>query len=658
MVALGLVLGVVSSASSATAQDPFYLQSQVTDEAGVLGSEAAVAEAIAKLRTDTGTELWVVYVDTFSGIDSETWVTQTFITSGLGTEDALLAVAVDDRQYKMHVAENSPITQAQLDAAAAAAENKLAADDWAGAAIAAAESLGKGASGMTNSAVGYLTTGIFALIIITIVLRSVLRKRRAGSTEHQAAGALPMKELNRRASAALVAIDDEIKSAEQELGFAQAQFGADATQHFTGTLNDAKAKVTRAFSIRQLLDDESPEPEPQQRAMLEEIITLCAAVSAAIDADTQKFTELRNLQDTVPQALAETSEQLSVMTGRIAPARANLDQLAITYPASTLASIRGNPDQAAQLLDAASLSVSSGKAAVTSGDRGTAVAHSRAAAAALAQAGTLLAAVESAGADLAQAGQRLDTAIASISSDFNDVARLAATDPAVQAAADNARQVINAAQAARSGGDPLAAFQALVTAEAALDAALEPSRGLAEQRSRATAQLQNNLGQLDSILRGTSEFITTRAGAVGPEARTRLSEASRLYNQALTQAQADPVAALATVQQAFPLAQSAQALAQRDVQSWENHQQQNQNDNNLGALILGGLLGRSGGHSYGGGGFSGRSSSRSWSFGGGTSTGRSSGRRSGGRSSGGGFGGGRSSGGGRSGGGRSSGGRF
>jgi hypothetical protein len=71
-----------------------------------------------------------------------------------------------------------------------------------------------------------------------------------------------------------------------------------------------------------------------------------------------------------------------------------------------------------------------------------------------------------------------------------------------------------------------------------------------------------------SAVAAADDFIATRRGAVGPEARTRLAEAQRHLDTAGSRAAADPVAALGEAQQADRLAQTALSLAQGDVEQW------------------------------------------------------------------------------------------
>ena len=100
---------------------------------------------------------------------------------------------------------------------------------------------------------------------------------------------------------------------------------------------------------------------------------------------------------------------------------------------------------------------------------------------------------------------------------------------------------------------------------AAIDAALAPAREREENDSRARASLGSRLARLNSQVESVTSYITTYRGAVGPSARTALSEAARHATAATTVQTTDPVAALAEVAAAEPLVAQAQALAEADV---------------------------------------------------------------------------------------------
>lgn len=641
--------------ASLPAEQPLDLPGRVTDPAGVLGDQTDEVEAaMDRLEADTPYQLFVVYVDTFDGQDAQTWATATANLSGMGRDDVLLAVATEDRRYDLSADHNIGLSDAALDTVQTAVEDELSQDEWAGAAIAAADTLRAEATGSSSGGSGWLIALVVGLVAIAgfFVVRAILSRRRGtagGPTRPDEAdelAQLPTAELDRRASSALVAIDDALKTSEQELGFAQAQFGLEATQEFQVALESGKQKVSQAFALRQQLDDDTPEAEPQARTMMAQIITLCTEVARSLDAESAHFDELRDLQSRAPEVLDEVDRRADEVESRVGPARSTLATLAAAYPQTALASVSTNPDQALQLVAGAREAVAAGRAALEGKDRASAVAHARAAENAVGQAVTLLDAIDSAGEVLAQAGQRLDVAVASITADISDAARLAPDDPAVTARATEAQAAVADAQAAREGGDPIAALRRLTDAEAAIDAALAPFRESAEQAARAAALLRDTIGRVDSQIRATNDFIETRRGAVGPEARTRLSEAIRYLGEARSLQPADPVRALATAQQADSLAQAAAQLAQRDASAWESQQNGpgmfgggSGGGSNVGGMVLGGILldqilrGGGGGGRRSGGGFGGGFGGGGFGGGGFGGGGRSSGGSSGGRSS-------------------------
>lgn len=626
--ALALGVPLLVGAGPMPAATPLTLTGEITDQVGALdGREDEVQAALDQLAQDTQYQLYVVYVSDFGGANPVDWAQATASVSGLGPDDLVLAVATDARRYALAPESVQGLSSSQVGAASQAAEDQLRDENWAGAAIATADSLRESATGAGSSGGGFGTVLVIGLVVIAGIaaLRwfSARRRGTAAGAADELAG-LPTAELNTRSASALVAIDDAVKASEEELGFAQAQFGADATREFETVLADAKAQVTEAFRLRQTLDDDIPDTEPQIRETATSILRTCAAVSTMLDAQKAGFDHLRDLESRVDQSLAAHAQTVLTQRARIEPARTTLSTLAASYPPASLTSVAPNPDQATLLLDEVDTAVTQGQEAVARGERGTAVGYARAAEEALSQVATLLDAVERAGSELATAGTRIDAAITSISADLVDVDRLARGDARVAVPAQNARDAIDEARAARAGnGDPLAALREITDAEAALDEALAPMRDKAERDLRAQQQLDDLLGRLESTLRATADFLSTRRGAVGPEARTRLAEAQRLRSVALDQRPVDATAALATAQRAEQLAREAADLAQQDVDRAQSFQggRPGGGVNGVGGMVLGGIvldgILRGGGGFGGGGGWSGGGGGGGGGFGGG-----------------------------------------
>src|SRR5699024_9932637 len=140
-----------------------------------------------------------------------------------------------------------------------------------------------------------------AVVVIVTVVRSRKRKAVGGAT---GTPQLSVEELRKRAGTALVAADDAVKSSDEELAFAKAQFGLQATDQFTAAVDAARKDVQKAFHIQQLLDDEIPEPDHVKGQMLTDILALCEKASATLRAQEAAFQELRDMQSRLPEHLA------------------------------------------------------------------------------------------------------------------------------------------------------------------------------------------------------------------------------------------------------------------------------------------------------------------------------------------------------------------
>ena len=294
---LGAALGVPLSltAGAAMAEEaPLELADQVTDTVGALeGQETEVEAAVQQLRDDTGLQLFVVYVDDFDRADGASWSDETYNLNGFGGNDVLLSVAIDQRAYG--VSSDSSVSAAELNAVANDyIEPALGQDDWAGATLGAVEGLtehfpdgintsnNSGNDGTTWQPTDTGSSGsggfgsfpwFFAVPVVAVVGSKVVSalgnksargsRERAGELpmEGSATAQVPTQDLQRQAAEALVGLDNALRSAEEELTFAEAQFGQQRTQEFKTVLTQAKASSQEAFKIRQQLDDSDREDE-------------------------------------------------------------------------------------------------------------------------------------------------------------------------------------------------------------------------------------------------------------------------------------------------------------------------------------------------------------------------------------------------------------
>lgn len=650
--AVALIAGAVLAGAplAAHAEDPVDLGgAYVLDTVGaVVGDETRIQSALDELYSRTSIQLFVVYVSTFDNpSDPIAWADTTADDNGLGTNDLLLAVALDDRQYALSVAPDSPLSESQLASVEQAIEGQLRNDAWADAAIAGATALGGGSGG--GIPILPIVGGV-AVVGAGVFIFSRIRKRNRDGSVTAVPEQMSQKQLDARAGSLLVQLDDSLKTSEQELGFAVAQFGDDATRDFTAVLASAKAKVAQAFTVKQKLDDSEPDSEADKRALTTEIIQLCEAADAELDSQADAFDALRQLEKNAPDALAGAIADAASARGRMPQATAALGALHEKYSAGASAPVSDNLAQAAKLLDFADEAAKKAQSAIDSAEPSSAAIAVRSAQSSVGQAVQLFAAIDTLAASLGEAGSKLDAAVADTTQDIA-AARALPADPsgALAPAIATAESALAAAAATR--GDPLASLSQVEKANAALDSVFTGVRDQQAQVARAKAQLDPAISAARAQITSAAEYITTRRGGIGEPARTRVSEADRHLQQALALTPSDPVAALAEAQRANELGASAFQLAQQDVSSYSNTMgggpasSYSGGGPDLGGLLgglIGGLIGSGGGSrssgGYSGGGRSGggsRSSSRSGSFGGSSrSASRSSG---GGRSRGGRF---------------------
>ena len=636
-----VLVALAAMATPARADPPMRLDEQITDTAGALaGDRGEVERALADLQRSEGIQLWVAYVPTFDGLSGQQWAEQTAELSGLGGNDMLFAVATQDRAYGQSVPAELPVSDAELDTILAQeVEPELAQGDWAGAAVALADSL---ADPGGSSAWPWIA-GVALLGLLVLGAWLLLRSRRRTGPGDGPAGAdgtpqpLPaIEQVRQAAAAALIEADDSIKTSEQELGFAIAQFGDVTAQPFTEALAASRAELDQAFAVQA----QAKAGSSQERGQLDEVIALCQSADARLDEQVESFDALRDLERRIDQVLPQLGDQAAGLEKRLASATTVAEQLSAKYPPQALATVTGNLGQAVERVKFAQESVVVGLDLLTESDRTGAVARARAAEESLGQAGTLLDAVERAPQDLAAAEAAVSALIVETEKDIAEAQRLG-LGPELASAHRYASETLAWATAAVAAGtyDPLAVRRALEESDTALESALVPQRTAEEARLRAEALLASQTDAARASIQAADDFIRTRRGGIGADARTRLAEAQRQF--AAAQAPAlDPTSALEGMQAADRLADESLAMAQRDEAHYQNSQQRTGGggtsitDIMLGGILIdamsrGGSRGQGGGGGFptaGGGGFPSSGGGRGpGSFGGGATRGRRSG---------------------------------
>jgi uncharacterized membrane protein YgcG len=636
---LGVILAILTTglllAPPAGAQPPFRLPGYVTDNVGVLSDSgrATVTKAVDKLYADRHIRLWVVYVDNFSGLSAESWAKRTYNTSDLGGYDSLLAVSSTGRAYAFLVPSSvRSVSQSQVnDLRRTQIEPALRAGNWSGAAVAAANGLdtssNKSPSGLTVNwpLVALILAGIvIAGVVLLFVMRRRARRRRAAAlaaarrvdpTDANALAAVPMQALDDLSREKVVDVDNAVRTSANELQLAVEEFGEGRTEPFTKAVDNAKAALSQALTVRRQLDDGTPLTDAQRRQLLTQVVMSAARADRELDSQTEAFEQLRDLVINAPSLLDGLTQQYVELTGRVAPTEQRLVELRKEFDAAALTSVSGNVATAKERLTFADRNIGSARdlaARSGTGQQGGLVDSYRAAESALGQARALLDAVDTAADDIRHAIATLPSAMADIAAGIKQAnGRLqqkqntkSVHTKELIAARDAATRTLDAARGA-GAADPLTAFMHLTKADADLDrllATLAQEEANAERLNRSFDQA---VFTAESRVRGVSEYIDTRRGSIGPDARTKLEEAKRHLQAALGKRSTNIVEAIAHANVASTLAAQAQSQANADVQAAQRAYSRRGGDDTgamIGGIIIGDLL--SGGMRGGFGGWS------------------------------------------------------
>jgi TPM domain len=661
---LGLLLAVLTAGllvtPTAAAEPPFRVPDYITDKANVLsqGQRIQVENAVNQLYNNKRVRLWVVYVDSF-GQDPVGWARTTMQLSSFGDQDALLAVATTERAYAFQVPTE---IMSQSDAQSLqrnSIEPALHRSDWVGAAVAAANGLNT-ASTSTGPEISWfgvlVAIAALALALLALWLWTRRRRRRRRKAEFEAArradpsdpnalAAVPIDALDDLSKAIVVDVDNAVRTSDSELALAVEEFGTTQTAPFSTAVSNAKTTLAQAFNVRQILDDAVPESPQQRRDLLTRVIVAAAKADRELDAQTDAFDKLRDLVINAPTRLDGLTQQMVDLTARVGPSEQALAALHNQFATTALASVTDNVGVAKQRLGFADQNITNGRQLVArpAGQQMGLVDAIRAAESSLGQARALLDAVDSAGTDINRAVATLPSAITDIQNGItqaNNQLQQRNTPHQTELNAARDAAVAAVADAQKNGSaDPLGAFTRLTKADADLDrllASVSEEREAAERLGRAFDQA---LFTAQSRVKGVSDFIDTRRGSIGPEARTRLAEAVRQLQAAQDKRATDLTEAIAHANGAAMLAAQAQSLANDDVRAAQRSYSSGYGGGGdmgavIGNIIIGNILGSAmrGGFGGGlGGGFGGglgmgrstsyggssRSSGRSYSGGGG-----------------------------------------
>ncbi|MBV0895328.1 YgcG family protein [Microbacterium sp. NC79] len=620
-----LVCAGLAASTAAHAVDPGSLTGAgyVHDLADVLtpAQESTVSDRLETLLIETSAELFVVYVDDFTNpSDPEQWANTVAKESSLGPTQYLLAISVDGRAMYLSADSAGPLSQTEVVDAENAALDALRGEDWAGAPVAAADDMTAALAGPssptspgTKPATDYSWVLYAVIGIVVVGLVFFVMQRRKKSKQGLSGGAPSLPELERAAGSALVQTDDAIKTSTDELGFARAQFGDEATAEYEKVVAAAKKHLDDAFGIKQKLDDDVPDSQEQKVAWNQQIIQLLNEANGWLDEKAKAFDELRGLEQNAPAALKAVSAARDERRTEHATATSVWQQLQQSYAPAALDAVDQNLSEAELRLQFADEQIAHATTAIAEGNSAAAAVAIRAAEDAATQAGQLHGALQTMALNLAEAAKRSTELVAELKGDIITAQSLPDTDGRIAQVVASTQAQISTAQAAleQSQANPIQAVELLETANTAIDAVVKDARDALARAEHARRQLSDAMMTAQAKLSAAQDFIATRRGAIGATARTRVAEADASLMRARSLESSDPERALSDAQRAIQLAGEAMNAAQQDVGMFNQPSYGGGNGNNdvlsavLGGIVLNQVLGGGGRRSSSGGGYGG-----------------------------------------------------
>ena len=629
-----LPAGSAFLSTSAQAADPMQITgTTVYDSTNSLGDTATLKSKISALSKKHNVDLHVVVIDKFENPStSSSWTKALATKNNWGSADVVLVIATESRQaYFLAGSTKTLSSDQQTKVYQNYIKPKLQNSDYMGAALAAVEGIEAQKGGSSSGLVtGVLGVGAAATVGAGGYAMYRRRKKNNAQQPQRSYGTprnyspipeVPLEELHTRAGSALLQADTTMSHAKQELEFARAQYNDQQVTEFAQEIARAEDLMSRSFQRQQLLTDNIPDTDAEQRAWLTEIIDNSQEVTRIAQEQDAKLAQLRNLEQEAPAAIEALAQRLPQLRASVEEIAAQYRALKERYLPSALEPISKTPTLLESNMVLCAAEVEKAKATVATA-RSEAVAHLRTAEEAASQIQALGAAVNTRSHELEQAQLGLSTDLLSIQRDVAEAKSLAASRRRddLGAVAAGMEAVLNQVtqSASTRPNDPLTLVNQLHQLSAELDKAMTNMRATRERSRAASQNLDRTMRSAYAAVNGARSYINNRRAAVGPMTLTAVSEAERHLDQAQRLASSDPLNAMKEANMAIQKATDAQNRAQSEVGNYyNNHDRGGGFGGDLAkGLLLGALMtamnsgtsswGSNGGHSSDG------SSSGSW----------------------------------------------
>lgn len=331
----------------------------------------------------------------------------------------------------------------------------------------------------------------------------------------------------KRAGSALIAVDERIRATVDELGFAEAELGPDATTGLGDALVAVRQLLGEAFRLNRHNHDAMPGSAADVQARYMRIVQLCAQAENLLDEQTSALADRLAKTRRAPEIIAGVRSDAARLRSRIPQARDIIDQLAARYAPEALAQVKANPAEAEQLLGFAEHSVGVTERRRAAGQREQANLALEASTEAVRRAATLLDAVESFEVEALHAESKLGALVEQSRRDLA-AARETPQSRAIANAVAELQAALASLPPAGVNTDPIAHFNRLREANHVLDAAIAAAREREARPVPPRQHVRHALDDADRQLAVARDVIAGHPGWAGPEALARLAQSERI----------------------------------------------------------------------------------------------------------------------------------
>lgn len=346
---------------------------------------------------------------------------------------------------------------------------------------------------------------------------------RVGRTRGASELAVRDADLERQAALALVAADERVRVAVDDLGFAEAELGPDATTQLRETLVEVRTQLNDAFRLHRLNHDPMPGSVDEVRARNLHIVQLCELAERALEQQTSALADRARRARRAPEVVAAVRADLGRLRARIPSARDTVDRLAARYARDALAQVDGNPAEADRLIGFAEHSVAVAEVRHAAGHREQASVALEASTASVQQAAILIDVVETFEVEALRAESMLVVLVEECRRDL----AAALEEPRSRRVADVVGELQAALAAIPQAGvntDPFAHLSRLREARATLIAAISAARERATDLIPLVDHVHHAIRDADRQLDVARDAIAAHPGWISPEALTSLAE--------------------------------------------------------------------------------------------------------------------------------------